>query len=210
MKGGLHCDIDELSGQMNSRGTNNPGAAAAGEGRQWLDVLLMDEDFSTGLRARRLLDEVVNSLNLEIDSRANLWRFDLLGEPALLELAADEAAKADIVFVSAHGQHDLPAAIHSWFKQWLARKGSEPCALAVVLDPSTKEAPERNRMLEALGTVGAPAGVEVFVHAAEAPESHWESAVQDIHWRGETRMAVLEEMLHRAELSSYREWGINE
>ena len=45
---------------------NNPGEAAAGEGRQWLDVLLMDEDFSTGLRARRLLDEVVNSLNLPV------------------------------------------------------------------------------------------------------------------------------------------------
>jgi len=171
---------------------------------------LMYEDLSTGLRARRLLDGVVTSLNLEVDFQANLWRFDLLGEPALLELAADEAAKADIVFVSAHGQHDLPAAIHLWFKQWLARKGSEPCALAVVLDPSTNDAPARNRMLEALGAVGGPAGVEVFVHAGVAPESHWESAVQDIHWRAETRTAVLEEMLHRAELSSYREWGINE
>ena len=66
MKGGLHCDIDVLSGQMKSLGINNPGEAAAGEGRQWLDVLLMYEDFSTGLRARRLLDEVMNSLNLPI------------------------------------------------------------------------------------------------------------------------------------------------
>jgi hypothetical protein len=196
--------------RMNALKTGNRGGAPAREARPGLDVLLMYEDLSTGLRARRLLDEVVTSLNLEVDFQANLWRFDLLGEPALLELAADEAAKADIVFVSAHGQHDLPAAIHLWFKQWLARKGREPCALAVVLDPSTKEAPARNRILEALGAVGGPAGVEVFVHAAVAPESHWESAVQDIHWRAETQTAVLEEMLHRAELSSYREWGINE
>jgi hypothetical protein len=195
---------------MNALKTGNRGEAPAREARPGLDVLLMYEDLSTGLRARRLLDGVVTSLNLEVDFQANLWRFDLLGEPALLELAADEAAKADIVFVSAHGQHDLPAAIHLWFKQWLARKGSEPCALAVVLDPSTNDAPARNRMLEALGAVGGPAGVEVFVHAGVAPESHWESAVQDIHWRAETRTAVLEEMLHRAELSSYREWGINE
>src|ERR1017187_1722142 len=61
-----------------------------------------------------------------------------------------------------------------------------------------------------VGRRWGPAGVEVFVHAAVAPESHWESAVQDIHWRAETQTAVLEEMLHRAELSSYREWGINE
>ena len=195
---------------MNSPGRENRGEAPVREEKPGLDVPLMYEDLSMGLRARRLFDEVMNSLILEVDFQANLWRFDLLGEPALLQLAADEAAKADIVFVSAQGQHDLPAAIHSWFKQWLARKGSEPCALAVVLDPSTEEVPARNRMLEALGTVGAPAGVEVFVHAAEAPESHWESAVQDLHWRGETRTAVLEEMLHRAELSSYRDWDINE
>jgi hypothetical protein len=199
-----------LVDRMNSPGRENRGEAPVREEKPGLDVLLMYEDLSTGLRARRLLHEVMNSLNLEVDFQANLWRFDLLGEPALLELAADEAAKADIVFVSAHGQHDLPAAIHLWFNRWLARKGSEPCALAVVLDPNTRNAPARNRMLEAMGTVGGPAGVEVFVHAAEAPESHWESAVQDIHWRAETRTAVLEEILHRSELSSYRNWGINE
>ena len=124
---------------MNSLKAENRGETPAREEKPGLDVMLMNEDFSTGLRARGLLDEVVNSLILEVDFQANLWRFDLLDEPALLELAANEAAKADIVFVSAHVQHDLPASIYLWFKQWLVRKGCEPCALAVVLDPSTEE-----------------------------------------------------------------------
>ena len=77
-----------LVDRMNALKTGNRGGAPAREARPGLDVLLMYEDLSTGLRARRLLDEVVTSLNLEVDFQANLWRFDLLGEPGLLELAA--------------------------------------------------------------------------------------------------------------------------
>jgi hypothetical protein len=35
---------------MNSHGTNNRDEATAREEKQWADVLLMYEDFSTGLR----------------------------------------------------------------------------------------------------------------------------------------------------------------
>ena len=195
---------------MNSFGTENGHETSVREKGPGLNVLLMYEDFSTGLRARQLLDAVVNSVDLEVDFRAKLWRFDLLREPALLRRATDEAAKADMVFLSAHGRNDLPAAVHSWFKRWLERKGSEPCALAVALDPDTEHCPTRNRVLAALGTVARPAGVDVFVQAAEAPQTKWESAVQDIQQRAETQTELLEEILHRTEWSSYRESGINE
>jgi hypothetical protein len=180
------------------------------EEKRELEVLLMYEDFGTGLRARRLLDGVVNSLDLEVDFRVNLWRLDLLREPALLQRATVEAAHADMVFLAVHGENELPAAVHLWLNRWLEHKGSEPCALAVVLDPASEEAPARSRAMEALNTVARLTGVDLFVQAAQPPPTEWESAVQDIQRRAVTRTGLLDEMLHRQELSSHRDWGINE
>jgi len=59
-------------------------------------VLLVYEDFSTGLRARQTFEEVASQLELDADFEVNLWRFDLLRESALRERAAIEAAKADM------------------------------------------------------------------------------------------------------------------
>lgn len=170
-------------GCTKSLGTKNRGEAAIREERR-LDALLLYEDFSTGLRAQRLLEEVVNSMKVEVDSQAQLWRFELLHEPALLELAADKAAQADIVFLSTHGQNDVPAAVYAWFRRWLARKSSEPRALVVLLDPGSRNGAVADRMLEALRADAVPAGVEVFVQAAETPRAEWESAMQNIRWPG--------------------------
>jgi hypothetical protein len=196
--------------RMNVFGTEDRDETAVREERPSLEVLLMYEDFSTGLRARRLLDEVVDSLHLEVDFQAELWRFDLLREPELLNRASDEAARADMVFLSAHGDNPLPPAVHLWLDRWRTRKGSDPCALAVVLDSTPEEAPVRNRIVETLGTFAGPAGVDVFVQTGEESPAGWESAVEDIRRRAETRTELLDEMMRQVELSPYREWGINE
>ena len=94
-----------------------------------LDVLVVYEDFGTGLRARRALDQTAQQLTVEADLQVNMWSFGLLRAPALYEQAANEAAEADIVFVSAHGPDELPASLKLWVQRWLARKGGGPCAM---------------------------------------------------------------------------------
>lgn len=63
-------------------------------------------------------------------------RTDNQTETTLLEWALDEGARADIVFLAAHGQSELPATVKLWLKRWLTRRSSEPGALAISLDPS--------------------------------------------------------------------------
>ena len=184
-----------------------PGAQ---EGGQHLAVLLVYEDLSTGLRARHAFEGVVRQLELEADFDLKVWKFALLGEPALLEQAAKEAEEADIVFLAAHGDAELPVAIKLWLARWLAHKGREPCALAVSLDPSAGDAPAAGRMVESLRAAVQPAGVEMFLHRGEAPRVEPEITIEGVRLRAEAQTAVLEEMLRRLDLSSYREWGINE
>jgi hypothetical protein len=59
------------------------------EGPLKLDVMVVYEDFGTGLRARRALHQTAQQLAVEADLHVNLWNFGLLGEPLLDADAGD-------------------------------------------------------------------------------------------------------------------------
>lgn len=178
--------------------------------QQRMQVVLVYEDFSTGLRARRVFGEVVNQCPFGIDVDLELWRIELLHEPALFERAVNESAKADIVFLSAHGQDELPAAVKLWLQHWLARKGDKPGALAVSLDPGVRSSAAEARTLEFLQVVARPAGVEVFLHYCQAHPLEPEFSLERTRPRAGRRTSVPEELLPRFADHPFRDWGINE
>lgn len=183
--------------------------AAVGEARARLHVVLVYEDFSTGLRARQAFQPVARQLEVDADINVGLWNFDLLREPALLERAATEAAKADIVFLSAHGQGELPGAANLWLKQWFERRGAEPCALVVLLDTLAGDTAATNRTWAALRATALAAGLDVFLPAPEAPQTERAAALDEITRPLEIRTALPDQLLHNVELSPYWDWGIN-
>ena len=179
------------------------GREAVRDGVLRLDALVVYEDFATGLRARRALDQTVRPLESHAEVQVHLWRFDLLGEPGLRQRAAQQAAEADIVFLSMHGQSALPKPVNLWFEEYLAQRGGEPHALAVSLDGRATQ------MAEALGAAARLAGVDVFVHLEE-PREEMESSIESIRHRADTRTRILDRFLSQAEAYPFREWGINE
>jgi hypothetical protein len=167
---------------------------AVSEGLLKLDVLVVHEDFGTGLRARRALDQTAQLFAVEADLKVNLWDFGLLREPALYEQAAHEAAEADIVFVSAHGQDELPVSLKLWVQQWLAREGRGPSALVMSLDADAGDSPSVIQMLEALHSAARLAGVDFILHWGES-QPEWESDLEEIQRRAETRTTLLDGVL---------------
>jgi len=91
-----------------SGASDNDAKACINEKGDSPGVLLLYQDFSTGVRARQALDQVVRQFDLGADFKVVLWRFDLLREPEVRERAATEAATADIVFLSAHSLAEIP------------------------------------------------------------------------------------------------------
>jgi len=190
---------------MKSLGTATTDGAF-GEGPLRLEVLLIYEDLRTALRAKQTFEHVVRQVGLEADIHVNAWRFDLLRDPQMREEAAREAGAATLVLLSAHGRGELPAEVSSWFKQWLATKGDEPCALVVSLDSNARASvATANPMLSSLQTAAAPAGVEVFPHFGEASQAEWELSTRRIHGRTEIKSRL---DLHRVEPHAH--WGLNE
>jgi hypothetical protein len=176
-----------------------------GNGALSLEVLVLYEDFGTGLRAKHTFDGTMQRLAFDADVHVKLWRFDLLGEPALYDQAASEASEADIVFVSAHGQGELPVSVTWWLQQWLVRKGGEPCALAVSLDAGAGETPTAAEMLRAVRGIAERAGVELFCTPLRRPKrnANQTSRTSIGTQKPGTRLPPAEPYL-------YRGWGINE
>ncbi len=142
------------------------GEAALGEARGRLDVLLVHEDLSTELRARQAFEQV--RPQIEMDADVDLWKFDLFREPGLLERAATEAAKADIVFLSAHGQGELPARANKWLERWFESRSGEPSAVVVLLDTPAGDTAAADQRWEGLRAAALAARVDVFLDAGEA------------------------------------------
>jgi hypothetical protein len=189
---------------------DNDGEPAVSKARGKLEVLMVYEDLSTGLRARQAFEQLAQQLEFDTDFRLDLWKFDLLREPTLLERAASEAAKSDIVILSAHGQHELPRTTHMWLEQWLERRSGQPCALVILLDALFSGTAASNRTWEALRAAALTAGMDVFLHPAEAVPAERPSNLDQIRLEHETRAATPADFLRGAEPHPYRHWGINE
>ena len=58
-----------------------------------------------------------------------MWKFDALAVPALREAAAQDAAMADLIFLSCHGTGELPMDVKAWIELWL---GFQSSAFAVI------------------------------------------------------------------------------
>ena len=136
-----------------------------------LDVMLVHEDLPAGRRGKEVLDLVAVNLEPDANFLVNLWNFEILRDPALQDQAVLDAARADIVLLSAHGRAKLPAAVRAWLEVWLDRKGDSPCALVVSLDTGVRESTAANSVLSYVHALAWQAGVEVFPHFGATPQA---------------------------------------
>ncbi len=173
-----------------------------------LKVHLIYEDTETGLRAKQAVDRLGERFNLETDACLNPWRFDRLWEPTLREQALNEAAEADILLVSAHGQDELPPAILAWLEQWLASDHAGPRALVLSFDARARGSTGANQILASLHAAARLAGVDVLPHFGATLTPDWEMTIEDLHYRAEAQTVLLNDALLQVE--QHTRWGINE
>ncbi len=109
------------------------------EGADGLDVtaclnfVIVFEDVATGRRAKYIYDSLASQLGKMFAFEQQTWKFSVLNEQRLRELAARDAAAADIIILACHGDGDLPAEVKSWIDLWAGRNGG-PKALVVLFD----------------------------------------------------------------------------
>lgn len=133
-----------------------------------LEVLVVHEDLPTGLRAREALNRLQDRNIIRTRFLINLFRFGMVEEAELAEIALQKATRADILFLSLHGDRELSPAVRDWLLCWLETREIKPCALVVSLDTNTRDFLNSSPTLNFLRDITSPLEVDLFLHLGES------------------------------------------
>jgi hypothetical protein len=90
------------------------------DGAPIFNVVIAYEDFETGKAAKETYDFLAEKLGHDCQFNNQMWKFDVLSIPNLREMAVRDAAAAEIVMISCHGNSEFPKEVKSWLERWLA------------------------------------------------------------------------------------------
>lgn len=162
-----------------------------------LNVVIAYEDLETGKRAMKTYDYLVEHLGDQCLFANQMWKFDVLAVSKLKEIAARDAAGADIIIISAHEGNDLPVEVKSWIDQWLACK-TRASALVGLFGAESIDNPVRDY----LASVAKKAKIEFFCQPGL-----WPGKANKRDSISQTLSALATVMREDREVSH---WGINE
>ena len=169
-----------------------------------LNVVIAYEDLETGKRAMKTYEYMVRQLGDQCLFANQMWKFDVLAVPKLKEIAAKDAAAAEIIIVSAHEGRELPAAVKSWIETWSSYK-IEAKALVGLFGSETEASPIRTYLAE----VTRHAKIEFFCQPGIWPgATGTRSASRLAQPRNDKTFAFLADATQ--DVPSFTHWGINE
>ena len=122
-----------------------------------LNVVIAYEDLETGKRAMKTYDYLVEHLGDQCLFANQMWKFDVLAVPKLKDIAARDAAAADIIIVSAHEGNELSDEVKGWIDQWLKYK-TRASALVGLFGAESVDSPVRDY----LASIAKRAKIEFF------------------------------------------------
>ena len=129
-----------------------------------LNVVLVFEDADAGKHAQAFYDHLRERLGTEFDFTRYQWSFSLLEDVHVREAAAHDAATADIVIITTHGDAEIPDHVRTWFQAWVGRNAS-PMALVALFDrPASRK--ELRSELELIAQTG---GIDFFAEPENSP-----------------------------------------
>ena len=174
------------------------------EANSALNVVIAYEDLETGKRAMKTYEYMVKQLGDECLFANQMWKFDVLGVPKLKEIAAKDAAAAEIIIVSAHEGRELPAAVKAWIDLWISYK-TEASALVGLFDGESAESPARSYLAD----IARRAKIEFFCQPGIWPGSSVTRSTNTLSQPQNNKTLTFLATATR-EVPSFPHWGINE
>lgn len=173
-----------------------------------LDVLILYEDFVTGLRAAKRLDQVRELCGGAGEIRVTLLKLDCLLQPELREEGANNAPAAEVVLMSLHGDRPLEVPIERWLMKWIGQHGDHQSALGVLFDADKQAAEPVKETLLRLEEVMRLSPADLLVGFGPSMESDAETRLE------QTKQGIQPFLMAtggaRGQFDGYSHWGLNE
>jgi len=141
-----------------------------------LVAIVVCEDPVTAPRACALLKRIGRKAGVEGRLIYNWWTFSVLASASLRQLAASEAAEADMVIIAAREGPGLPQEVKDWISLWLATGEYHPRrrALVALLEPDKKRNGVTRGVFSELKSMAEADDVDFFANGEEAS---WDAAL---------------------------------
>src|SRR5882672_2299690 len=118
-------------------------------------IVIAYEHFNAGTRAKKMTDRMAAQLRPQIAIHTEAWKFELLGDSHLKELAGCSAAEADMLIIAATGNTELPVQVTQWIEQWAYRERNEAVALVALHNLDQKALEESPPLRTSLRRIAA-------------------------------------------------------
>jgi hypothetical protein len=185
---------------------HNASSTVRAKTRPVFQALVLYEDFAAGRRATETCNLLMAKLGEEFELRCSMWKFEVLRNTQLNQMAAVEATEADIIIVAAHGTSPLPDEVTHWVDAWRPLRGDHPAALVALVDSAFHRADRPSETHNYLQDVAAAANMEFLTQvAAFLPNQSVVSGFPPNTDAGSVQSADVPRWS-----VSERHWGINE
>jgi hypothetical protein len=173
--------------------------------KQIFSVVIAYEDFSAGKHAKQTYDCLVRHLGGDFEFENQMWKFDVLENAKLNEMAAKDASTADLIIVSTHGVGDLPREVKQWIDQWM--RHTSAMALVTLVDrPPHGRHREEDIVRPYLERVARKARMDFFAQPDEWPDREDDYSLQQFSDRAQRTSTLMATFIHQH--ASAPRWGI--
>jgi len=133
-----------------------------------LGVVIVYEDFSLGRRAMEAYNFMVAELGRVFEFSNSMWKFDLLQNEKLSEIAAGDAAQAGLIIVAARGGQSIPPELENWCESWIPHRRELTGAVAALIDQRGGKSGPGSPVFDYLKNVADRAGMD-FLSGVSGP-----------------------------------------
>ena len=98
--------------------------------------MVVYEDATACERAVGFCDQLVKRFWAGFEFDLSWWKFTQLEDAELAKVAAEKAARADLLVFAANPEGDFPGPVKAWVETWLNQRGDLEGILVGVLEPA--------------------------------------------------------------------------
>jgi hypothetical protein len=128
--------------------------------------MIVYQDHTTLERALGLYQRIRPGLNADMEFECTQWRMDEL------EMAAAEAADAQVIIFSGHAGTPVSPSLKGWIDAWLPSAAAADIALVLLLDNLPANSPADCRLAEIVETAALEQGVDFFSEVERSSGRH--------------------------------------
>lgn len=167
-----------------------------------IEVVVAYDDVGSALRAKSVLDHIIQELGDGFRLGVRFWNFSALEASQMRAVAAAEAAEAAILWIAVSATSDLPPEVKAWIEQSARERNGQPSAIVLSQDAVT--AASYPALHPYLRQIAEEAGMEFFAQNETRLQEDTAAASSQVIPTAGRRPEIPDEMW------SVPRWGINE